>query len=331
MKESNSLTPKKVALIFGISGQDGGYLAKLLLSKNYHVHGVSRDVDSCVFVSLKALEIFDKVELHSASLTDFHTTINIIEKVKPDEIYNLSGQSSVGLSFIQPIETIESIIIGVTNILEALRFLNSKACFYNASSSECFGDTNNGCGNELTSFNPRSPYAIAKAAAHWQVANYREGYGLYACSGILFNHESPLRAPRFVTRKIISAVVRISMGSKEKLVLGDLSIHRDWGWAPEYVEAMWLMLQQNSPNDYVIATGKTYSLEDFVKFSFLEVGLNWEKFVDCDVKLFRPSEIKYSCGDATKASTQLGWRANYYLPDIIRHMVNAEKTTQIEI
>ncbi len=320
----------KIALIFGISGQDGGYLAKFLLSKKYLIHGVSRDIESSNFSSLKVLNILDQVVLHSASLTDFHTIIKVIEKVNPDEIYNLSGQSSVGLSFIQPIETIESITIGVTNILESLRFLKSNAHFYNASSSECFGDTNNKPANEGTPFHPKSPYAIAKVAAHWQVVNYREGYKMFACSGILFNHESPLRPPRFVTRKIISTVVRISLGSHERLTLGSLSIYRDWGWAPDYVEAMWLMLQQTMPDDYVIATGQSYSLQDFVRLSFSEVGLNWKDYVDFDSKLCRPSEIKYSCGDITKASIKLGWMTDNTLPSIIKKMIAAEKTLQCQ-
>jgi GDPmannose 4,6-dehydratase len=320
----------KTALIFGISGQDGGYLAKFLLSKKYLVHGVSRDIESSNFSSLRALKIFDQVVLHSASLTDFYTTLKVIEKVRPDEIYNLSGQSSVGLSFVQPIEAIESITIGVTNILESLKFLKSTARFYNASSSECFGDTNNKPANENTPFHPKSPYAVAKVAAHWQVVNYREGYKMFACSGILFNHESPLRPPRFVTRKIISTVVRISLGSHERLTLGSLSIYRDWGWAPDYVEAMWLMLQQTMPDDYVIATGQSYSLQDFVRLSFSEVGLNWKDYVDFDSKLCRPSEIKYSCGDITKASIKLGWMTDNTLPSIIKKMIAAEKTLQCQ-
>ena len=250
----------------------------------------------------------------------------MIESVNPDEIYNLSGQSSVGLSFIQPIETMESIAVGVTNILESLKFLKSDAHFYNASSSECFGDTNNKPANEDTPFQPKSPYAIAKVAAHWQVVNYRQGYKLFACSGILFNHESPLRSTRFVTRKIISTVVRIYFGSKERLILGDLSIYRDWGWAPDYVEAMWLMLQQDQPDDYVIATGQSYSLQDFVKISFSEVGLNWKNYVDSDSDLYRPSEIKYSCGDPTKAKNKLGWATNNMLPNIIKNMIVVEKS-----
>jgi len=318
----------KVALIFGISGQDGGYLSKLLLSKQYIVHGVSRDVETSNFSGLKALNIFDKVKLHSASLIDFNTTFKIIEYVDPDEIYNLSGQSSVGLSFTYPIQTMESITLGVTNILESLKLLNSSSRFYNASSSECFGNTNNKPAHELSPFNPRSPYAVAKVAAHWQVINYRDGYGIFACSGILFNHESPLRSPQFVTRKIISTAVKISLGVEKNLVLGDLSIYRDWGWAPDYVKAMWLMLQQEKPYDYVISTGQAHSLKDFVNEVFLEVNLDWQDYVDFDPILVRPSELKYSCGDSTKANTELGWKANKYMPEIVSSMIDSEKKLQ---
>jgi GDPmannose 4,6-dehydratase len=321
---------QKVALIFGISGQDGGYLAQFLINKGYSVHGTSRDAEINSFQSLKLLRIQEKVTLHSAILTDFRSILQIIEKVEPHEIYNLSGQSSVGLSFEQPIETTESISIATLNVLEVLRFLKIDSRFYNASSSECFGDTHGHLANEKTPFYPKSPYAIAKAAAHWEVVNYRESYGMHVCSGILFNHESPLRPSRFVTRKIISAAVRIAMGSREHLVLGDLSIKRDWGWAPEYVEAMWLMLQRSEPSDYVIATGRAYSLEDFVINAFTEVGLNWENYVDYNSNLCRPSEIQFSCGDATKAHIDLGWQANIYLPEVISRMIKVEKTLRMK-
>ena len=319
----------KTALIFGITGQDGAYLTKLLLSKGYTIYGVSRDILDCEFLSLKKLNIFDQVSLHSASLTNFNETFDIIDRINPSEIYNLSGQSSVGLSFSQPIETFESITLGVTNILESLRMLKSSSRFYNASSSECFGDTNYMSANELAPFRPKSPYAVAKVAAHWQVLNYREGYGMFACSGILFNHESPLRSSKFVTSKVISTAVKISLGVEKSLFLGDLSIYRDWGWAPDYVEAMWLMLQQQKPDDYVIATGKSYTLEDFVRMTFLELNLDWKNFVVFNSKLFRPSEIKYSCGDATKAKSKLGWNTINTLPDIIKLLVKCEKIKQL--
>ena len=248
---------KKRALISGISGQDGAYLAKLLLDKGYEVFGSSRDAQMANFSNLKRLGIYDHIGFESMALNDFRSVLQTLAKVNPDELYNLAGQSSVGLSFQQPVETLESISVGTLNLLEAIRFIKLPVKFYNACSSECFGDTGGLAAIETTPFKPRSPYAVAKAAAFWELANYREAYGLFACSGILFNHESPLRPERFVTRKIVAAACRIAGGSKEKLRLGNISIARDWGWAPEYVEAMWLMLQQEQPDDYVIATGET--------------------------------------------------------------------------
>ncbi|TAN57360.1 MAG: GDP-mannose 4,6-dehydratase, partial [Rhodospirillales bacterium] len=230
------------ALIFGVGGQDGAYLSKLLLDKGYDVHGTSRDAELSAFSGLVRLGVRERVRTHSAVLTDFRSVFQVINKVAPDEIYNLAGQSSVALSFEQPAETLESISAGTLNILEALRLTGRHVRFYNAGSSECFGNTGEIPADENTPFRPRSPYAVAKAAAYWQVANYREAYGLFACSGLLFNHESPLRPSRFVTRKIALAALRIADGSKEVLELGNLDIKRDWGWAPEYVDAMWRML-----------------------------------------------------------------------------------------
>ena len=229
----------KIALIFGISGQDGAYLAQLLLARNYIVHGTSRDHEASSFDNLNKLGILDQVHLHSVSLIDFRSVIRVLDRVVPDEIYNLAGQSSVGMSFTMPMETFESISIGTLNILECIRFLKRPMKLFNAASSECFGNTSEPA-NEETPFHPRSPYATAKAAAFWTIRNYREAYGMHACSGVLFNHESPLRLHRFVTRKIIASAVRIARGSPERLTLGDLSIRRDWGWAPEYAEGMWL-------------------------------------------------------------------------------------------
>src|SRR5690242_10584067 len=231
----------KTALVFGVSGQDGAYLAQLLCQKGYAVHGTSRDRDMSGFTNLKRLRILDKVTLHSASLNDFRSVIQVLKKVKPDEVYNLSAQSSVGLSFEQPVETIDGIINGTINILESIRVLELETRFYNASSSECFGNTENGPADEQTPFRPCSPYGVGKAAAHWLVANYRSAYDLHACSGILFNHESPLRPARFVTQKIIRSAVDIRLGRSAVLCLGNLGIARDWGWAPEYVDAMWRM------------------------------------------------------------------------------------------
>ncbi|MCR9137400.1 MAG: GDP-mannose 4,6-dehydratase [Alphaproteobacteria bacterium] len=316
--------PNKSALIFGVSGQDGAYLSELLLQKGYDVHGTSRDSETASFSGLKALGIRDRITVHSTAPNDFRSVVQTISRVSPDEIYNLSGQSSVGLSFQQPVETLESIATGTLNILEAVRFLDCPTRFYNAASSECFGDTGQVGANESTLFRPKSPYAVAKAAAFWSVATYRQSYDLFACSGILFNHESPLRHPRFVTRKIAASVARAALGGKEKLVLGDLSVRRDWGWAPEYVEAMWLMLQQDSPQDIVIATGQVHSLEAFVAAAFGEVGLDWRDFVTQDEAFFRPAEIRSGYGDARHARDVLGWTAKTHMPEVASKMVRIE-------
>src|SRR5271157_2763351 len=260
----------KTALITGISGQDGAYLAKLLLNKGYSVCGTSRDAQICPFHNLERLEIREQVEVESVVLNDFRSVIQALFKIQPDEIYNLAGQSSVSLSFEQPVETQESIHLATLNLLEAIRFTGKNIKLYSAGSSECFGDLRGEAATEETPFRPRSPYAVAKAAAFWQVANYREAYGIFACSGLLFNHESPLRPERFVTRKIISTACSIAKGAKEKLELGNIAIQRDWGWAPEYVEAMWLMMQQKHPDDFVIATGESHSLEEFVETAFAQ-------------------------------------------------------------
>ena len=315
---------RKAALIFGISGQDGAYLANSLLQKGYVVHGTSRDAEISSFGALSQLGIRDRVLLHSVAPTDFRSVFQVVSRSTPHEIYNLSGQSSVGLSFEQPVETLESIAVGTLNILECIRLLDCPIRFYNAGSGECFGDTGGLGANELTPFRPCSPYAVAKAAAHWEVANYRESYGLYACSGILFNHESPLRPQRFVTRKVTAAAARIARGSRETLVLGDLSIRRDWGWAPEYVEAMWAMLQQDKADDYVIATGVAHSLEEFVCEAFSSVGLEWRDHVRSDSTLRRPSEIGCGFGDATRAASRLGWKARSLMPDVVARMIRAE-------
>ncbi|MBL7216424.1 MAG: GDP-mannose 4,6-dehydratase [Desulfobacteraceae bacterium] len=316
----------KTALIFGISGQDGSYLSKLLLTKGYRVVGSSRDAQISRFSNLTRLKIREQVEVESASLNDFRSVLQVLKKVRPDEVYNLAGQSSVGLSFDQPVESFESISIGTLNLLEAIRFLEAPIKIYNAGSSECFGNTDGHPADELTPFRPRSPYAVAKAAAFWQMANYREAYGLFACSGLLFNHESPLRPQRFVTRKIVSAACRIAAGMNEKLELGNISVERDWGWAPEYVEAMWLMLQQDAPDDYVIATGETNRLEDFVDGVFTPLGLNWREHVETNQNLFRPTDILTVRANPGKAALKLGWEARYKMRDVARMMVEEEKT-----
>lgn len=312
---------KKKALIIGISGQDGSYLSQFLLNKDYQVYGTSRDADLSTFSGLKKLGIYDKVKLSSMSLIDFRSVMQTILQIMPDEIYNLAGQSSVGLSFFQPVETLESISIGTLNILEVLRFHKLPIRFYNASSSECFGDTKGKTANEETPFMPRSPYAVAKATAFWQVANYRESYNLFACSGILFNHESPLRPKRFVTKKIVETACSIAKGSKEKLVLGNVSIKRDWGWAPEFIEAMHLILQQDKPDDFVIATGENLSLEGFVKKTFEYFNLNYKDFISYDTSLYRPSDISESLGDPSKAAEILGWKAKYHVDEVIKMMI----------
>ena len=322
--QASEIDAAKKALIIGISGQDGSYLAQALLSKGYKVYGTSRDAGISPFTNLDHLKIKDKVTLSSMSLTDFRSVIQVLNTVEPDEIYNLAGQSSVGLSFDQPVETYESISIGTLNLLEALRFFNSPSRLYNASSSECFGNITNQPATEETAFRPRSPYAVAKASAFWTVSNYREAYGIYACSGILFNHESPLRPERFVTRKIVSAACRIANGSQDYLKLGNIDIQRDWGWAPEYVEAMWIMLQQEQPEDFIIATGKTSSLKDFIRIVFSQLGLNWADHVLAQPELLRPTDIMISSGNPLKVKKLLGWQACYSVEDVANMMVEAE-------
>jgi GDPmannose 4,6-dehydratase len=259
------------------------------------------------------------------AVTDFRSVLQVITKTSPDEVYNLAGQSSVALSFQQPVETLESIATGTLNVLESIRFVDRPIRFYNAGSGECFGDTGGVAASEDTPFRPVSPYAVAKAAAYWEVANYRAAYGLFACSGILYNHESPLRPERFVTRKIVAAACRIADGSTEKLHLGNLDIERDWGWAPEYVEAMWMMLQQTEPRDFVIATGSRNKLADFVELAFREVGLNWNDHVELDSSFLRPTDLRRGFGDPSLAASVLGWKAKNHMPDVVRMMVAGER------
>lgn len=318
----------KTALICGVSGQDGAYLAQLLLNKGYTVCGTSRDAQVSSFRNLERLGICQQVKLESMALRDFRSVLQVLTKVQPDEVYNLAGQSSVGLSFELPVETLESIATGTLNLLEAIRFISRPIRFYNAGSSECFGNTHGEPADEMTPFRPRSPYGVAKGTAFWEVANYREAYDVFACSGILFNHESPLRPQRFVTQKIVKTACRIATGGQEYLRLGNIEVARDWGWAPEYVEAMWRMLQQEVPDDYVIATGMSYQLADFVQTTFAELGLDWQKYVQIDKSLYRPSEIMRGQGNPAKAQAQLGWQARYKMPDVARMMVEAELQRQ---
>jgi GDPmannose 4,6-dehydratase len=310
------------ALIIGVSGQDGAYLAKHLLGQGYEVIGLSRDAEASSFRNLSLLAIKDQIVLDSISSSDFRSVAQVVQRYKPDEIYNLAGQSSVGLSFNQPVETIESHLQATITILEVIKFLDKPIKFYNACSSECFGEVEvNNPANEDSPFRPRSPYALGKAAAFWAVANYREAYGLFACSGILGNHESPLRPKRFVTQKIIQTVDQISKGQADKLVLGNTEVIRDWGWAEDYVEAMALMLKQAEPNDFVIATGESCSLHTFVELVFQEYGLKSESYLETNSSLFRPTDIKASYLNPKKALELLGWKAKYQVDGVIKELI----------
>jgi len=314
----------KRALIIGISGQDGAYLTELLLRKGYEVYGTSRDHEVAQFKNLQILGVEDKVRLLSMVASDFRSVITTLQNIDADEIYNLAGQTSVGMSFAYPVETFDSISVGTINILECLRLLKHPARFYNAGSSEVFGNTLTPA-DEDTPFRPRSPYATAKAAAHYSIANYREAYGLFACTGILFNHESPLRPQRFVTRKIVLGAMKIAAGAKEKLKLGNIDIQRDWGWAPDYVDAMWRILQHDKPEDFVVATGEMNSLRDFVAKTFAALGLDYKDHVEVDSTLLRPSDIERSVGYPRKAKALLGWEAATDFDGVIAKLIQAGK------
>ena len=313
----------KTALVCGVAGQDGGYLAQFLLAKGYAVWGTSRDVQGASFRNLVSLGILGSIQTLSLVPGDFRSVFMAIRQSQPDEIYYLAGQSSVGLSFEQPAETIQSTVVGVLNVLEACRLMDYPIRFYHAGSSECFGDTHGELANEQTPFKPSSPYAVAKASAHWLLDNYRNAYGIHACTGILFNHESPMRPARFVTQKIITAARRIAQGSDEKLQLGRLDIQRDWGWAPEYVDAMWRILQHETAQDYVIATGVTHSLEEFVSAAFMHFGLDWRKHVEQAAHLLRPTDPLLIAGDPSKAERVLGRKAHKLTHDVVDVMVLA--------
>jgi GDPmannose 4,6-dehydratase len=317
------MSSNKKALIIGVSGQDGAYLAKHLLAQGYEVAGTSRDHEVSSFSNLSRLGIKERIRLQSMVTSDFRSVMTVLQRVEPDEIYNLAGQTSVGMSFEYPVETFDSILIGTMNLLECIRLMKKPVKFYNAGSSEVFGNTDRPA-DEETPFKPRSPYATAKAAAHYAVANYREAYGLFACTGILFNHESPLRPARFVTRKIVSTAARIAKGSPEKLVLGNLNVSRDWGWSPDYVEAMWRILQHPVAEDYVVATGVSNSLQRFVELVFQNLGLNWKEHTESSESFLRPSDLSYSCGNPAKAKRVLNWSAAHSFEDIIQRLVEAE-------
>jgi GDPmannose 4,6-dehydratase len=312
----------KRALITGITGQDGSYLADLLLSKRYKVYGMVRRSSTENFERIE--HIRDRVTIMQADLLDQLSLIELLEKVEPDEVYNLAAQSFVPTSWIQPSLTGEFTALGVTKILEAIRLVNRKVRFYQASSSEMFGKVRETPQNERTPFYPRSPYGVAKVYGHFITVNYRESYDLFAVSGILFNHESPRRGLEFVTRKVTDAVARIKFGLADELRLGNLDAERDWGFAGDYVRAMWLMLQRDTPEDFVVATGVAHSVRDLVQVAFAHAGLDWKKYVKTDRNLFRPAEVTHLLGDPTKAKSVLKWSPNVDFKGLISMMVDAD-------
>ncbi|MBX3411262.1 MAG: GDP-mannose 4,6-dehydratase [Pirellulales bacterium] len=310
------------ALITGITGQDGAYLAELLLEKGYEVHGMVRRASTSGFERITHL--CDRVTLHQADLLDQLSIVRLLDEVRPQEVYNLGAQSFVPTSWVQPLLTSEFTALGVTRVLEAIRHVDPTIRFYQASSSEMFGDVREEPQNEQTPFWPRSPYGVAKVYAHWITVNYRESYGMFACSGILFNHESPKRGKEFVTRKVTDAVARIKLGVQDKLRLGNLDAQRDWGFAADYVRAMWLMLQRDRADDYVIATGQKHSVRELVERAFACVGLDADKYVECDPTLLRPAEVNTLRGDASKARRELGWEPTVSFEQLVRLMVEAD-------
>jgi GDPmannose 4,6-dehydratase len=313
---------KKRALITGITGQDGSYLAELLLKKGYNVYGMVRRSSTETFERINHIK--DRITLAQADLLDDLSLINLLRDTHPDEIYNLAAMSFVPTSWNQPILTGEFTAIGVTRLLEAVRNVCPKARFYQASSSEMFGKVQQIPQTEATPFYPRSPYGVSKVYGHYITVNYRESYGLFAVSGILFNHESPRRGKEFVTRKVTDAVARIKLGVQHKLMLGNLDAKRDWGFAGDYVEAMWLMLQHHEPDNFVIATGISHSVRDLVKIAFDYVGLNWKKYVHVDPALVRPAEVEYLLGDSTKAREVLGWKPRVDFEHLVKMMVDGD-------
>jgi GDPmannose 4,6-dehydratase len=317
---------RKKALITGVTGQDGAYLSKFLLDKGYEVHGLLRRSASADVVDarLKWIGVAGKIQLHDGNLTDLSGLIRVLQEVRPAEVYNLAAQSFVKSSWQQPLLTGTVTGLGAANMLEAVRIVCPEARFYQASSSEMYGLIQEPIQSEKTPFYPRSPYAAAKLYAHWMTVNYRESFGMHASSGILFNHESPLRGIEFVTRKITDGVARIKLGLADKLALGNLDATRDWGHARDYVKAMWLMLQQDKPDDYVVATGRTVSVREFCRLAFSHVDLNMEDHVAVDERYMRPAEVDVLHGDATKARQKLGWTAETRLEDLVAEMVEAD-------
>ncbi|HKZ35278.1 MAG TPA: GDP-mannose 4,6-dehydratase [Patescibacteria group bacterium] len=312
----------KKALITGITGQDGSYLAEFLLKKGYQVFGMTRRTSTPNYDRIK--DIVDKITLVSGDLLDQHSMSYAIKEIQPDEVYNLAAQSFVPASWSQPVLTGEFTALGVTRILEALRLVRPEAKFYQASSSEMFGKVVETPQKETTPFYPRSPYGVAKVYGHWITVNYRESYDLFAVSGVLFNHESPRRGLEFVTRKISNAVARIKLKKQEKLKLGNLESKRDWGYAPDYVEAMWLMLQQDKAQDFVIATGKTWSVKQCAEMAFKAAGLNWQDYVEIDKQFMRPAEVDVLVGDASKAKKILKWEPKTSFEEMMKIMVEAD-------
>jgi len=312
----------KRALITGVTGQDGSYLAELLLEKGYEVHGMVRRSSTETFERINAIK--DRIQLHQADLLDQLSLVELMKEIKPDEIYNLAAMSFVPTSWTQPLLTGEFTAMGVTRMLEAVRHICPETRFYQASSSEMFGKVRETPQGELTPFYPRSPYGVAKVYGHFITVNYRESYNLFAVSGILFNHESPRRGLEFVTRKITDGVARIKLGLATELRLGNLDSRRDWGFAGDYVRAMWMMLQQSAPDDYVVGSGVAHSVRDFVSLAFEHVGLDWQRHVVVDPKFIRPAEVDLLLADKTKAETQLGWKARVDFAGLVRMMVDAD-------
>lgn len=314
----------KSALITGITGQDGAYLAQLLLGKGYKVYGLIARRATKTTWRLEFLDIHKEVELLDGDLTDLSSIIRAIQIANPSEIYNLGAQSFVATSWQQPVLTAQSTGVGVLNVLEAIHLTNPQIRFYQASTSEMFGLIQESIQSETTPFYPRSPYGVAKLFGHWMTVNYRESFNMFTCSGILFNHESPLRGIEFVTRKVTDAVARIKLGKQRELRLGNIDAKRDWGFAGDYVKAMWLMLQQNSPDDYVVATGRTTTVRDMCRIAFDHVGLNYEDYVQIDPKFYRPAEVEVLLGNPLKAKEKLGWEAKTSLEELIQMMVEAD-------
>jgi GDPmannose 4,6-dehydratase len=312
----------KTALITGITGQDGSYLADFLLAKGYTVYGMVRRSSTINYERISHIQ--DQLTLIQGDLLDQNSLIEALRTSGPDEVYNLGAQSFVPTSWNQPVLTGEFTALGVTRMLEAIRTINPKIRFYQASSSEMFGKIRETPQNEKTPFYPRSPYGVAKVYGHWITINYKESYGMFCCSGILFNHESPRRGLEFVTRKVTNAAARIKLGLQKQLKIGNLDARRDWGFAGDYVEAMWLMLQQDDPDDYVIATGISHSVKDLIQIAFDHLGLDWVKYVESDIKLFRPAEVDFLLGNPAKAKSKLGWEAKVTFEELMKMMVDED-------